>query len=214
MASSLSRVACLLICFTFACCSLPAADATDYYISSSLGSDSNSGTSPSAAWASLAALNKRTQQLQPGDIVRLCNTDVFLGQHLDFSSTSAADSQAPAPYSPSTSFVAGAVSVRGDWVCGNKTSSTAVISPARRLAMKVRTGAAGGWSRVLVAGKDTGLLSYDLKREVTAASSSAFAASPVVMAFWTGAGQERMVPARSPNLLHFHQRQGVSRGHH
>src|SRR5579863_4766318 len=48
---------------------------TTYYVSSSAGSDANSGTSLSAPWKTLAKVNAAT--LQPGDSVLLRRGDVW-----------------------------------------------------------------------------------------------------------------------------------------
>jgi hypothetical protein len=51
--------------------------ATTYYVSSSSGSDTNSGTSSSAAWATLGHVNAQT--FQPGDAVLFNRGDVWNG---------------------------------------------------------------------------------------------------------------------------------------
>jgi len=51
------------------------APATTYYVSSSTGSDSNSGTSSSAAWKTIAKVNGQT--FQPGDTILLRRGDVW-----------------------------------------------------------------------------------------------------------------------------------------
>jgi hypothetical protein len=51
------------------------ANATTYYVSSSQGSDGNSGTSSTAAWATLAHVNAQT--FQPGDSILLRRGDVW-----------------------------------------------------------------------------------------------------------------------------------------
>ena len=51
------------------------APASTYYVSSSTGSDSNSGTSSSAAWKTIAKVNGQT--FQPGDAILLKRGDVW-----------------------------------------------------------------------------------------------------------------------------------------
>lgn len=51
------------------------APATTYYVSSSSGSDSNSGTSSSAAWQTIAHINAQT--FQPGDSILFKRGDVW-----------------------------------------------------------------------------------------------------------------------------------------
>jgi hypothetical protein len=51
------------------------APATTYYVSSSSGNDGNTGTSPSAAWATLAQVNAQT--FQPGDSILFKRGDVW-----------------------------------------------------------------------------------------------------------------------------------------
>ncbi len=56
---------------------LTSVKATNYYLSSSLGNDANSGLSPHEAWASLERAN--SQALLPGDSLLLRRGDVFRG---------------------------------------------------------------------------------------------------------------------------------------
>ncbi len=54
-----------------ACCL--SAGATDYYVSSSAGSDSNSGTSPAAVWKTFSAAGNHVNSgsFNPGDVIYL-----------------------------------------------------------------------------------------------------------------------------------------------
>jgi hypothetical protein len=64
-----------LSAFVFALLWSALASGTTYYVSSSAGSDSNSGTSASAAWQTIAKVN--AQALQAGDSVLLKRGDVW-----------------------------------------------------------------------------------------------------------------------------------------
>jgi hypothetical protein len=50
---------------------------TNYYISSSGGSDSNNGTSPSSAWKSFSKLNTEWNNINPGDTILIKRGDYF-----------------------------------------------------------------------------------------------------------------------------------------
>lgn len=52
---------------------------TDYYLSSSLGNDSNAGTSSNAPWASLNKLNAEFKSMHAGDHIYIKRGDVFYG---------------------------------------------------------------------------------------------------------------------------------------
>jgi len=58
--------------------------ATNYYFSSSIGSDSNSGTSPTSPWQSTNKFNDwmRTRRFASGDNVYFCQGDTWLYAHL------------------------------------------------------------------------------------------------------------------------------------
>jgi len=57
---------------------------TNYYFSSSIGSDSNSGTSPSSPWQSTNKFNDvmRSRRFVSGDIIYFCQGDTWLYAHL------------------------------------------------------------------------------------------------------------------------------------
>jgi len=57
-----------------------AANATNYYISSSSGNDKNNGNSANSAWKTIAKLNSARWNLQPGDSVLFKCNDTLAGQ--------------------------------------------------------------------------------------------------------------------------------------
>ncbi len=61
------------------------ARATTYYVNSNGGSDSNSGTSPNAAWQNLTKVDATT--FQPGDSILLADGSNWYGQRLSVSSS-------------------------------------------------------------------------------------------------------------------------------
>ena len=63
----------MTLAFVFLLCAM--ASGTTYYVSSSSGSDGNTGTSTSAAWATLAHVNAQT--FQPGDSILFKRGDVW-----------------------------------------------------------------------------------------------------------------------------------------
>jgi hypothetical protein len=56
------------------------ANATNYYLSSSLGSDLNDGKTPNTAWQSIPKLKTVLAVLQPGDSVFFKRNDTYTGQ--------------------------------------------------------------------------------------------------------------------------------------
>ena len=54
-------------------------NATTYYLSSSVGNDSNNGTSSSSPWKTLNKLNSFAASLKPGDKVLFNRGDIFYG---------------------------------------------------------------------------------------------------------------------------------------
>ena len=202
------------------------ASATEYYISSSLGSDSNSGTDAQHPWASVQALTSRKAQLAAGDVVHLCNTDQFLAQALTFNfdpSTPATTTASPAAAevteavatasSSSAPTTGGTVSIVGDWPCQQPSAPLSydptafpVLSPAVRLPGPAE-GRSNGWKPVVRDGLQTGLLSYDVSSIIHTAGLTDHPSQPVITAVWCGG--QRLVQAREPDLLDFNHREGV-----
>src|SRR5690348_18347392 len=54
-------------------------NATTYYLFSSVGNDSNNGTSSSSPWKTLNTLNSFAAPLKPGDKVLFNRGDIFYG---------------------------------------------------------------------------------------------------------------------------------------
>ena len=207
MALSFILLPLLLLSLLSAHCTLAQPPSSLYFVSSSRGSDGNDGRSPDKPWASLTAVSAHSAQLQPGDVVYLCNSDRFFNQSLSLPGASSAPTSGPV--APLAAPLA-AVTISGQWDCTQKgvvlsNASYPLISPA-----EVFWSTGGQWMEVTpgaCSSTAAGASSSPAMPCLVRLKSNPFTSPP--SAVWVNGN--RSVQARSPNLVDLAHRQGVNR---